>query len=899
MRLRPPARYTGVSICWQRDDAEGQGRQVSESGFVIEGMCRGDGKIYYKLRIDAARLGGADADAVRATAVTPAGAAIPCAVYRIGFPGEDVAAARAAGDDAAGTASAVTCVVAVPMLDATNLTVTLALASDGLQPAQPTASRPAHLARFTVKPLHTKIVSRLTYRRHPELAAQIRGIDQRRLSGAPYIYVTGIFPSENPDAVVCRFHATFPFRESAEYRVQVVDAAGRVVDAHPLVLEHGTSRDRNDAHVPLRELSYSLRIPAGLKALCISVEETRKGGDSGADVAALPFHANFTCLTPAMFDGFLGGAHGLLQHAAQDPAYPQWLEKHRATSSDVRRQRALTASWGEDAPRFGLVCVVRDAAQRDLMPELLRSLAAQSYARFDLVLVTPADDDPALRGMALQAFGGDDERVRVVRADGDGLADWTNAGVCAVQGDFVGFLELDMVLEPDALYRYASAVLSAQEHAEGDAASVPGVLYCDEDRVEGGRYVDPRLKPGLNPDLLYAGDYMGAVLMVSRAALERMELPDAAVADAATYHLALQGVERAVGGGTVVDDGMVAHVPHVLVHRRRARGASDAAVEAGRMALERHWARVGVSAQVTVSDAAVGEARYRTAYRHAGEDREESAPKVSVVIPTKDNVPLLRTCLDAVFANTDYPDFDVTVVENNSVEEETFRFYDELEAGDRPVRVVRWPGTGFNYSAICNYGAAQCDGELLLFLNNDTEVIDRGWMASMAGFFTRPEVGVVGARLLYRDGLVQHGGVWVAPDGCEYINQNFNRNAEGYMGTLRFPYDAAAVTGACQMIRRSVFEAIGGFDEELAVAYNDVDLCLRAGREGTLTVFDPDALLYHNEYGTRGRDGMNPKGRARIMREESRFRARWVGFPEGLFIGANLVQRDGHFKLQW
>nr|WP_240945152.1 glycosyltransferase family 2 protein [Bifidobacterium sp. DSM 109958] len=585
-----------------------------------------------------------------------------------------------------------------------------------------------------------------------------------------------------------------------------------------------------------------------------------------------------------MFDGFLGGAHGLLQHAAQDPAYPQWLEKHRATANDVRRQRDLVASW-EHPPLIGLVCVVRNDAERDLTRGLLRSLVAQSYGRYELALVTPADDDPALRALVGETFGADDDRVRVLNADGDGIADWTNAGVCAVQGDYIGFLTPDMVLEPDMLYRYAAAVLPGDD---GDAEPAD-LLYCDEDRLVDGRYADPLLKPGLNPDLLYAGNYVGSVLMVSRGALERMALPDAAVADAYTYDLALQGAEG----------GAVRHVPYVLVHRRSGRGGGQGALEAGRVALERHWARMKVDATVSVDESAAGDAsvtaRYRTAYAHA----EGKAPKVSVVIPTKDNVPLLRTCLDAVFANTDYPDFDVTVVENNSTEPETFRYYEELEADDRPVRVVRWPGKGFNYSAICNYGAAQCDGELLLFLNNDTEVIERGWMASMAGLFARPEVGVVGAKLLYRDGLVQHGGVWVVSDGCEYINQNFNRDAAGYMGTLRFAYDAAAVTGACQMIRRSVFERIGGFDEELAVAFNDVDLCLRAEDEGVLAVFDPDALLYHNEYGTRGRDGMNPKGRARIMGEESRFRARWVNFPEGEFIGANLVQRDGHFKLQW
>lgn len=809
---------------------------MNEPICVVDGVCRGDGKMYHRLKVDVSRV---DGGSLRAEAVSSQGVKMPCAVYPVGFA-VDAAVADAADPHY---------VIASPLLDGAGLTISVWESRGG---------QAVPLISFPAEPPKPTFLSRLKGAKPLEEVPQIRDIDQRRLSGMPFVYVQGVFPAGNGE-VVCRFHATFPYRDASEYRVQVVDGDGRAIDVPVLKLEEDVSHSPNDEAMRLRELSYSFRVPESKKVLCISVVD-----------AGEPDSANFTCLSAGMFEGFLNGAIGLLQNASQDPAYPQWFEKHRATDGDLRRQRDAVGAW-ERRPQLSLVCPVFGADAGTVRP-LLRSLTMQSYGAYELVLVASAADCDWLDALLAEVFGPDDERVRVLRVENGDTSDARNAGVCASGGDYIGFLEPDAILEPDALYRYA-AVIRQDEVAD--------LLYCDEDMLNDGRYERPVFKPGFNPDLLYSYDYIGHMLMVSRAVLGKVGLPENDVAEAYAYDLTLKCAEQAR---------TIRNISHVLYHSRR-HGAESG--EAGRLAVQRHWDRADVSAVVSL-DAEAGV--YRTAY---DVDDAGTKPKVSIVIPSKDHTDLLGTCLDSVFEKTGYADFDVTVVENNSTDPDTFRFYDQLESNNDRVRVVRWDGRGFNYSAICNYGAAQCDGDLLLFLNNDTEVISRDWLDSMVGFFVRPEVGVVGAKLLYRDGLVQHGGVWVSDGRCEYLNQSFARDESGYMRTLRYPNDCAAVTGACQMIRRSVFETIGGFDEELAVAFNDVDLCLRAGEAGKLTVFDPDALLFHNEYGSRGRDGMSPEGRARVALEVMRFGQRWAGLPEGRYISGSLIQTDGHYKLRW
>ncbi|PST48452.1 hypothetical protein COO72_07865 [Bifidobacterium callitrichos] len=812
--------------------------------FKIVGQCRGNGKGYIRIHLS-------DDGPWRrlfACARTSSGTVVTCAVYDLPFPGEDPEAVSHAG--AGSTAGGRDIVVTVPLLDECDLQV-------GIFDTVREGAKP--LFSFPYKTLESKIRSRLAYKWDAENAHRIRDIDQRRLSGLPFVYVTGIYPTTNGN-VVCRFHATLPWEENDEPEVFISDATGSPVEGRLILLESSYLSQRNDKRLSVRELDYSLTIPETIGTLNIAV--FRKG-HSAVD-------GNFTCLLPPMFSGFVAAAREQLRPISADPAYPQWLEKHRATAADVARQREHWHEW-EHQPLISIV-VVLFRTPESYLRAMLDSIFAQSYEKFELVLVNVSGEcesvDAVLRDVR-------DDRVRILTAENVSISDNTNIGIRAAKGDYVAFVDHDDVIEPDTLYRYVETI---NTHPDVD------LMYCDEDLLHDGTYEWPVFKPDFNIDLLYAHNYVTHMLMVSAHVLSQVTLSETDVAGAQDYDLTLKCAEKAR---------TVKNVPFMLYHWRVHQNSTSTnpdskpyADEAGRLALQRHFDRIGVDAEVTNADTPFF---YKPRYRFV------KPPKVSIVIPTKDHVDLLSTCLDSVFAKTTYENYDITLVENNSVEQRTFDYYEDVQKKHANVNVITWPGKGFNYSAICNYGVDHSDGELILFLNNDTKVITEGWLTSMVGFFTRPEVGVVGAKLLYSDGLIQHGGIYATIGGAYSLHVNIADDQEGYMSLLKYPSDVLAITGACQMIRRDLYKEIGGLDESFAVAFNDVDLCLKATENGYLTIFDPDSKLFHNEHSSRGNDERDIKQKQRFALEQLKFGMKWMSVLEdGRYMNPNLDEYNGH-----
>lgn len=253
-------------------------------------------------------------------------------------------------------------------------------------------------------------------------------------------------------------------------------------------------------------------------------------------------------------------------------------------------------------------------------------------------------------------------------------------------------------------------------------------------------------------------------------------------------------------------------------------------------------------------------------------------PIVSIVIPSKDHVDVLDACITSIVERSTFSQFEIIVVENNSVDPETFEYYQRLLQYDPRIRVVQWPQRDgvFNYSALINFGASQAQGDYLLLLNNDTEVITPDWIEEMVGYLQRPEVGVVGAKLYFRDHLTQHAGMEVGPfDAVVHVNQDFSSKREGYLAKAVRPGNFSSVTGACQMVSRSLFDELSGYDETLAVGFNDVDFCLRVQQAGYLVTFTPYAELYHYEFVSHGREVADPVKQARWEKERDFFMARW------------------------
>lgn len=573
---------------------------------------------------------------------------------------------------------------------------------------------------------------------------------------------------------------------------------------------------------------------------------------------------------------------------ADDGAYRTWFDVHRAKPGDIACQRNEAGTFGYQ-PLMSIVvpCYKTD---KTYLQELIDSVEAQSYGNWELLLVDASPECGAVANACVEAR--DSRIVRIPLKENGGIVVNTNEGIAAAKGDYIAFLDHDDLLEPDALFRYARALNDASQQER------PQVLFCDEDMFEKtGVWSQPVFKTDLNVDLLYSHNCVTHFLMVEAAFLSKIGVSPEDVAGAQDYDLVL----RALAAGARFE-----HVPNVLYHWRihsgsTADGSAESkpyAIEAGRLALQRHFASRGIAGEVEETTTPFV---YRMRY-----ELPTPAPLVSIVIPTKDHIETLDACITSIAEKSTYSNYEIVLVENNSTEQETFDYYagvphqiEELSKGRGTARVVTWPGE-FNYPKIVNFGASRAKGEYLLLLNNDTEVISPDFIEEMMGYLQREDVGVVGAKLYYADGLTQHAGILVGVRGAiAHANQDFPSNREGYLGRAVRPGNFSAVTGACQMMRRELFEQLGGYDERFAVGFNDADFCLRAWEAGFKTVFSPYAELYHYEFTSRGREEADQKKLSRWKREQALFMQRWprfflLGDP---FFGGNLDPNDDYFDL--
>lgn len=560
---------------------------------------------------------------------------------------------------------------------------------------------------------------------------------------------------------------------------------------------------------------------------------------------------------------------------ASDETYRAWLENVRPAEGELRAQASVEFCA---APKFSIVVPCFNSNE-GFLREMISSVVAQSYVDWELLLLDASADQPTVARVVAEF---DDERIRYCElSENAGIVGNTNVGIELATGSHIAFLDHDDTLEPDALFRYAAAI------SETGAK----VLYCDEDSFHvGGDYGQPSFKSDFNRDLLYCHNYVTHFLVVEKALIGKIGVCAEDVSGAQDYDLVL----RALAAGFEPY-----HVPHVLYHWRIHGGSSNDgnvgskpyAVEAGRLALQRHFDSLGIAGQVEALPAPF---TYRMHYL-----LPEPNPLVSVVIPTCDQAKMLEACVESLFRCT-YQNIEVILVENNSSEAQTEEMYAALQQRHpERVNVVRWD-KGFNYSALINFGATFAKGEYLLLLNNDTEVISPDFIEEMLGYLQRPEVGVVGAKLYFKDGLVQHAGMLVGPyDALVHVHQFFPSYRAGYLARAIRPGNFSAVTGACQMVKRSVFDEVGGYDEQFAVGFNDADFCLRIREAGYSVVFTPYAELYHYEFVSRGREVVNGEKQLRWKNEQALFMAKWPEYFSGRdpFSNPNLKRDNLYFAL--
>jgi len=548
----------------------------------------------------------------------------------------------------------------------------------------------------------------------------------------------------------------------------------------------------------------------------------------------------------------------------QTSEYQDWLRPRRVKPDEIGALRTEAKNFGYQ-PCISIVTPVFNTPV-GWLTDCVESVLAQAYEKWELILVDDDSTDPETI-KALRELGARDSRIVLAKDEmRGGISAASNHGLSLAQGEWIGFLDHDDVLEPDALFQNVKWL---QAHRDAD------MIYSDEDKLTEQGFDAPIFKPDWSPDYFLSCNYICHFTIIRRELLRKIHGFRSEFDGAQDYDLFLRIME---------ETDRIDHIPRVLYHWRRSLTSTadnirrkPGSLETGRLALESYLERRRESGHVTVD--------WGTHAYWIKRQLTESK-KISIIIPARDRVDLLARCLDSLTSKTTYAPYEIVVVDNDSQSEEARTYFSSLKH-----RVVRYSGP-FNFSAMNNFAVEQTDSPWLLFLNNDTEVIEGEWLTMMAEHVQRPSVGAVGPKLLYPDDTVQHAGIVVGVGGiAEHAFRGLPGDAPGVCRQLQTTRNYSAVTGACLLTRREVFDEVGGFDEEqLPVTFSDVDLCLKMRRAGYRVVYVPFAKLYHHESATR-RPAVEPL-ETEVMRE------RWSDVLEhDPYYNPNLSRERADFSL--
>ena len=521
----------------------------------------------------------------------------------------------------------------------------------------------------------------------------------------------------------------------------------------------------------------------------------------------------------------------------------------------------------------------------DPPPDLLRaaidSVRSQLYTNWEMCIADDCSSDPLVAAI-LGEYEAKDSRITVTRRNVIGhVSASCNTALSLATGDLVGCLNHDDLLSKHAL---ALAVAALRDNPDA------GIIYSDEDRVDGnGRRHSPYFKPDFDPLLLVGKNFLNRLCIFRRDLVTGVGGYREGYEGSQDWDLALRVSER-------LTPERVVHIPHVLYHRRAHANPTSSmlsvrpyAVDAGRHAVTDHLERTGGSGRVTRIPRS-GNARVMW-------EVSEAAPRVNIIVPTRDGS-LLQRCIESVLAFTTYPNFQLVVVDNASRSLSTL---DCLRAYDDKITVIR-DEREFSFSAINNAAVRQTVGDLICLLNDDTEVISGDWLTELVGQVLQPEVGAAGAKLYYDDGRIQHAGVVLGINGVAgHSHRSFDRLSPGYFGCLQVAHNVSAVTAACMVVRREAWNQVGGLDEQnLPIAYNDVDFCLRLREAGWRVVWTPYAEMFHHESVSRGPDIEGPRA-ADFLHESDYMQKKWG--PQVLrndpYYNPNLSLEAEDFSLAW
>jgi GT2 family glycosyltransferase len=561
--------------------------------------------------------------------------------------------------------------------------------------------------------------------------------------------------------------------------------------------------------------------------------------------------------------------------------YPDWVLRYDALKDEHLEKFRAAVEGLCSRPKISIVMPVY-APQKDDLFRAIASVRAQIYPYWELCICDDASPDGDVRN-ALEDQAKSDSRIKLIfHEKNKHISAATNSAISLATGDYIAFLDHDDELRAHALLNVVQG-LECHPAAE--------IFYSDEDKIDGnGRRFDPYFKPGFNLGLLRSHNYMCHFAVYRSSLIHKLGGLRVGFEGAQDYDLVLRAVD-------IVDQKDIVHIPKILYHWRTALGSTAAghenkkyAHEAGRRALAEHLQRRKLQGEIGEAPEAPG--MYRVHWQ-----RPEPAPLVSIIIPTRNGHDILKQCLDSLTMTT-YPHYEVIVIDNGSDDHATLQLLATLSSEGR-IRVLS-DERPFNFSALNNRAVRELAlGEFVLLMNNDIEVTHPEWLDEMVGPAMEPGVGCVGARLWYPDGRLQHGGVVLVCGVAGHAHKFLPRGMHGYMGRAVLAQDFVAVTAACLLVRRAIYDEVGGLDESLAVAFNDVDFCLKVHQAGYRNHWTPYAELVHHESLTRGYED-TPEKQARFKGEIDILQSRWSHLLQcDPCYNPNLTADAEDFSLAW
>lgn len=575
----------------------------------------------------------------------------------------------------------------------------------------------------------------------------------------------------------------------------------------------------------------------------------------------------------------------LSRHRSRDiaRAYSEWVRRYDTISSADRSAMLETLGKLKYQPLISIVMPVY-SPDEPVFRQAIDSVFNQTYPNWELCA---ADDASPNTGASeiLAAYAASDSRIKWVRrAENGHISAASNSALELAQGEFVALLDHDDILAPSALFE---VIAELNAHPDAD------IIYSDEDRIDSrGKRFEPYFKTDWNPELFLAHNLVSHLGVYRRLLVETVGGFRIGFEGSQDYDLALRCI-------AATQSEKIRHIPSILYHWRRSSKASEFSrhnlercITSARNAKSEHLSSIGEPGEI------VANAKLEH-WDRIIRPVPAPPPLVSLIVPTRNRADLLEPCLDGLMARTTYQPIEIIVIDHQSDERDTVALLDRV-AKDPRVRIMRYVGT-FNYSAMNNRAVEIARGDILGFINNDTDVVTSDWLTEMVALVARPQVGAVGAKLLYPSGKVQHAGVGLGIGGVAgHLFYNAGADDPGYFGRLQLVSNVSAVTGACLVVKKSNFLAAGGFNEiDLPVAFNDVDLCLKLRRQNLVNIWTPNAIMIHHESPSRGSDS-SLENQDRYRRECEWMRQTWGdNLDHDPYLNPNLSLEDGNFRLSF